>query len=230
VREAVVQRASNTAYVETLTAQIGSRQLDGALAASVKADALEAVALDMAGQIDTARRTQSKLEEPMGKLQRAGGRNVPVDTDDIAYKLTGQNALARMRATNAGTVRENIRNHRFADNSDASTMYMMMTVAILASSDNDPYFSAQQLNASSDALGKAGLDLENLLPDVSKIDLALGNTGIDIKDFNLKGVDLGDFHVDVSSGIDAGLSSLDAGGGMSMGGGMSYGGDGGGGM
>ena len=90
--------------------------------------------------------------------------------------------------------------------------------------------STKQLEASTDALDQAGLNLDDLTPDVSNIDVALTDTGIDIAEFDLKGVDVGDFHVDVGGidsgigSIDSGLSSIDVGGGMSMGGGFDSGG------
>ena len=230
VRKAVVERAVDADYVDQLARNFPKARVAETLPNAVKAKALEAVATDLGSQISTAETTKAQLEKPMSKLRRAGGRSVRVDADDIAYKVTGQNAMARMRASNAASVRDSVRSHQFTDTSSATNMYLLMTVAILASSDNDSYFSAKQLEASTDALDQAGLNLDDLTPDVSNIDVALTDTGIDIAEFDLKGVDVGDFHVDVGGidsgigSIDSGLSSIDVGGGMSMGGGFDSGG------
>ena len=214
VQAAVIERAVDAGYVETLAAAFPESKLGQTLPNAVKAQALDAVATSLGQQITTAETTKGQLEEPMSKLRRAGSRSVPVDVDDIACKVSGQSALSQMSIQNASRVRESVRSHQFTDTSSATNMYLLMTVAILASSDNDRYFTAQQLNASDTALDKAGLDLGTLAPDTSKFDVALGDLGIDTKDFNLAGVGIavGSLHVDIDTGgISSGIGSIDTG-------------------
>jgi hypothetical protein len=212
LQEAITKRAEETPYIDTLTARFPG-QLKGAVEHSVKADVLGKVAGDLDQQIRAASQTQEQLEKPMSKLRRAGSRSVRVDTDDIAYKVTGQNAMMRLRSENAGKVREQVGSYRSDTSITDSTMFQAaMLYVILSSSDTDPYFTVPQTGADAGIAGKAGLDLGNLTPDVSGIDTALASTGIDVADFNLGGVDVGNFHVDVggiASGLDVSVPSID---------------------
>ncbi|MBV6632201.1 MAG: hypothetical protein KI792_04100 [Alphaproteobacteria bacterium] len=201
LREAIGQRAHDTKYAEQIAGTFPKSGVTETLAGSVKADALETIAVDIGSQMDGIQATRKKLSDPLRKLGRARSRNVRVDVEDIAYKVTGQLGYQGVRAKNASRIREGIGNHRIDNGPDTTMMYAALMVVILSSNDSDPALAAQQLSIGEDVASQAGIDLTDLKPDLSGLEGTIAEAGVDIADFNLTGVDAGDFHVDIGSGV-----------------------------
>ncbi|MEM6902669.1 MAG: hypothetical protein AAF556_05465, partial [Pseudomonadota bacterium] len=211
LREAIGQRAHNTTYAEQLSATFPKAGIAETLAGSVKADALETIAVDIGAQMDGIKASREQLSDPLYRLGRAGSRRVRVDLDNVAYKITGQLGYQQMRTANASRIRQDIGGYRIDSTSSSTAMYAALAMVILTSDDADAAFSAQQLSVGQDVASQAGIDLSTAKPDLSGIEGAISEAGIDIADFNLKGVDVGDFHVDVGGvgNVDVGVPSVD---------------------
>lgn len=206
----------NPDFAKALAGKINEETLKPALLSAEKLKQLEQVKDNLEAQKDNGENTLRQLENPMAKL-RKGKRNRPsksirIDLDNIEKSVNSSVALSGYRVASAERTRQAINTYQHTD-SGLFNMHNLMLIWMISEMSVDPAYAHETVGLDTNIAEEAGLDLDNLTPDVSgalegleNVDSTLAESFNNMGDVDIGSLDIGT--VDVSN-IDVSVPTID---------------------